>query len=143
MAYLQPEASKISLMKKVNPNGVIIQDTGSGGAWPVSSDRMVWALAAYEIYKVTGDRQWLEYIYPIITKSIADDELTVASDNGLTKGETSFIDWREQSHPRWMQTADIYSSETLSTSIVHTQAVRIAADIARRLGKKKDRKSVV
>jgi len=62
MAYLQPEASKISLMKKVNPNGVIIQDTGSGGAWPVSSDRMVWALAAYEIYKVTGDRQWLEYI---------------------------------------------------------------------------------
>ncbi len=138
MAYLQPEASKISLMKKVNPNGVIIQDTGSGGAWPVSSDRIVWALAAYEIYKVTGDRQWLEYIYPIITKSIADDELTVASENGLTKGETSFIDWREQSHPRWMQTADIYRSETLSTSIVHTQAVRIAADIARRLGKKKD-----
>ena len=32
MAYLQPEASRISLMKKVNKAGKIIQDTGSGGA---------------------------------------------------------------------------------------------------------------
>lgn len=57
MAYMQPEASKISLMKKVTPTGRIVQDTGSGGAWPISSDRMIWALAAYEVYKVTGDRQ--------------------------------------------------------------------------------------
>ena len=34
MAYMQPEASKISLMKKVDSLGRIIQDTGSGGAWP-------------------------------------------------------------------------------------------------------------
>ena len=54
MAYLQPEASRISLMKKVTPDGRIVQDTGSGGAWPISSDRMIWALAAYEVYKVTG-----------------------------------------------------------------------------------------
>ena len=40
MAYMQPEASMISLMKKVNPSGQIIQDTGSGGAWPISTDRM-------------------------------------------------------------------------------------------------------
>ena len=52
MAALQPEASMISLMKKVNAEGQIIQDTGSGGAWPISTDRMVWALAAWEIYKV-------------------------------------------------------------------------------------------
>ena len=135
MAYLQPEASKISLMKKVNPQGLIIQDTGSGGAWPVSSDRMIWALAAYEVYKVTGDRKWLEYIYPIIKKSVEADALTVASPTGLVKGETSFIDWREQSYPRWMQTVDIYQSEALNTSIVHAQALRVLADIASELGK--------
>ncbi len=49
MAYMQPEASRISLMKKVNPRGEIVQDTGRGGAWPVSADRMIWALAAYEL----------------------------------------------------------------------------------------------
>ena len=47
MAALQPEASMISLMKKVNPSGQIIQDTGSGGAWPISTDRMRWVVAAY------------------------------------------------------------------------------------------------
>ncbi|MDE6526727.1 MAG: hypothetical protein K2L75_05675, partial [Muribaculaceae bacterium] len=138
MAYLQPEASKISLMKKVTPRGTIVQDTGSGGAWPISSDREIWALAAYELYKVTGDREWLEYIYPIIKKSLDDDALTVATDHGLVKGETSFIDWREQSYPLWMQTADIYNSEALGTSVVHSVALDVLADIAAELGYKKE-----
>ena len=130
MAYMQPEASMVSLRRKVNDNGVIIQDTGSGGAWPVSSDREIWALAAFEVYKVTGSRQWLDYIYPIIKKSLADDALVLYSENGLVKGETSFIDWREQSYPRWMQTADIFKSESLGTSVVHAQAWRVLAHIA-------------
>ncbi len=134
MAQMQPLASRISLMKKVSPDGFIIQDTGSGGAWPVSSDREIWTLAAYEVYKVTGDRQWLEYIYPIIKKSLDADALTVMSESGLVKGETSFIDWREQSYPRWMQTADIYNSEALSTSVIHMQALRTLAEIAAELG---------
>lgn len=138
MAYMQPEASMISLMKKVNKNGRIIQDTGSGGAWPVSSDRMIWAVAAYEIYKVTGDRKWLEYIYPVIKNSLEDDLHVVADKNdGLMHGETSFIDWRHQSYPRWMQMSDIYQSEALNTTIVHALAWRVLADIATELGHKK------
>lgn len=136
MAYLQPEASRISLMKKVNRAGKIIQDTGSGGAWPVSSDRMVWAIAAYEVYKVTGDKKWLEYIYPVIKNSIADDIDVILSPGGLMKGETSFIDWREQSHPKWMQTVDVYGTEALGTNVVHATALDIAAKIAGTLGDK-------
>ena len=134
MAYMQPLASQISLMQKVNANGRIIQDTGSGGAWPVSSDRMIWAVAAYEIYKVTGDRKWLEYIYPVIKNSLFDDLEVVAAKNGLVQGETSFIDWREQSYPRWMQTADIYQSQALGTSVVHAQAWKVLSDLAEELG---------
>jgi len=134
MAYMQPEASRNSLMKKVTPTGRIVQDTGSGGAWPVSSDRMIWAVAAYELYKVTGDREWLGFIYPVIKNSVEDDILTVHSPDGLIKGETSFIDWREQSYPKWMQTADIYSSEALGTSIVHVQALRVLAELEKELG---------
>ncbi len=139
MAYLQPEASRISLMKKVDPLGRIIQDTGSGGAWPVSTDREIWCIAAYEIYKVTGDRKWLEYIYPIIKRSLETDAETVYDPaTGLVKGETSFIDWREQSHPKWMQCADIYNTEALSTSIVHAQAWKVLSEIASELGQKKE-----
>ncbi|MDE6558718.1 MAG: hypothetical protein K2K29_02385, partial [Muribaculaceae bacterium] len=137
MAYLQPEASRISLMKKVDSLGRIIQDTGSGGAWPISTDREIWTIAAWEVYKVTGDRQWLEYIYPIIKRSLETDR-TAFYDNpsGLVRGETSFIDWREQSHPRWMQTADIYNTETLSTSVVHAEAWKVLGEIATILGHK-------
>lgn len=137
MAYMQPEATRCSLMRKVDSLGRIIQDTGSGGAWPVSSDRMIWALAAFELYKVEGDRAWLEYIYPIIKRSLATDEQVVNVDpTGLTRGETSFIDWREQSYPRWMQTADIYQSHALSTTVVHASAYNVLAEIAQILGYK-------
>ena len=138
MAALQPEASKISLMKKVNPSGQIIQDTGSGGAWPVSTDRMVWTLAAWEIYKTTGDRKWIEKVYPIVVRSLEKDEKTVFSNKGLVKGETSFIDWREQSYPRWMQTADISQSEAMNTNMMYAAALKAASDMAAVLGKKKE-----
>lgn len=138
MAYLQPEASKISLMKKVDSMGRIIQDTGSGGAWPVSTDREIWAVAAYEVYKVTGDKKWLNFIYPVVKRSLETDDKTIYDHTtGLVKGETSFIDWREQSHPKWMQCADIYNTETLSTSVVHAQAWHVLAAMANELGDKK------
>ncbi|MCM1290459.1 MAG: hypothetical protein NC201_03415 [Prevotella sp.] len=138
MAALQPEASKISLMKKVNPKGQIIQDTGSGGAWPVSTDRLVWALAADEVYRATGDKDWLKQVYPIIERSILKDDATVVAPNGLTRGETSFIDWREQSYPKWMQTADIAKSEAMNTNMVRAATLRTLADMASELGKKRD-----
>lgn len=128
MAYLQPEASKESLRRKVNANGRIIQDTGSGGAWPVSSDRMIWATAAWEIYKVTGDKEWLDFIYPVIKNSVEDD-LQITYVNGGVNGETSFIDWREQSYPKWMQTADIYASQAQNTTAVHANALSILSEI--------------
>ena len=108
MAALQPKAAQYSLRRKVK-DGVIVQDTGTGGAYPVSTDRMVWALAAWEIYKVTGDTNWLNEVYPIIKKSLEDDFVNAFDENtGLVKGESSFLDWREQTYPEWMEPADIY-----------------------------------
>lgn len=138
MAALQPEASMISLRRKVDKMGRIIQDTGSGGAWPVSTDRMVWLLAAWEVYKVTGDRQWLQFAYNTGCRSMADDRESVYSPDSLVRGETSFIDWREQSYPKWMQTVDIYNSEAMNTNVVHAAAMGILADMAQILGKKKE-----
>ncbi len=147
MAYMQPTASEVSLRRKVDASGRIVQDTGSGGAWPVSTDRMIWAVAAYELYLVNGDRDWLRFAYPVIKRSMEADLLvayTNSGDNaaqplsmpapGLVRGETSFIDWREQSYPRWMQTADIYQSQAMSTNMVHAIALRVLAKMARDLG---------
>ncbi|MHA4808625.1 TIM-barrel domain-containing protein [Flavitalea flava] len=131
MARLQPRVARYSLLKKVNKNGKIIQDNGTGGAWPVSTDRLIWAVAAWELYQSTGDKDWLEQAYRIIKNSIEDD-LPVIYDplTGLVKGESSFLDWREQTYPKWMQPADIFESENLGTNAVHYQANNILAQMA-------------
>lgn len=130
LATLEPELSKNSLMRKVK-NGRIVQDTGTGGAYPVSTDRIVWAVAAWEIFTVTGDKSWLKEAYQIIRNSVEDDLLNAFNPkSGMMRGESSFLDWREQTYPKWMQPADIYESENLGTNAVHYQAHRILADMA-------------
>jgi hypothetical protein len=133
MAILQTKVAQNSLMRKVK-DGVIIQDTGTGGAYPISTDRMVWAIAAWEIYKVTGDKRWLADTYAVVKKSLeADLQNAVDSQTGLVLGESSFLDWREQTYPEWMQPADIFESQCLGTNAVHFQAHHILAMMAKEL----------
>ena len=137
MAQMQPGVAKNSLLRKVNKKKRIIQDTGTGGAWPCSTDRMIWAVAAWEIYLTTGDKGWLEQAYEIVKNSIEDDLQNVYDKNtGLVKGESSFLDWREQTYPKWMQPADIFESECLGTNAVHFQANKVLAKMAIALNKK-------
>lgn len=137
MAYMQPRVAKYSLMRKVSKDKRIIQDTGTGGAWPVSTDRMIWATAAWEIYKATGDMDWLKEAYEIIKNSIEDDLQNVYDPHtGMVKGESSFLDWREQTYPLWMQPADIFESECLGTNAVHYMANISLAEMATILGNK-------
>ncbi len=135
LALVQPEIAKNSLLRKVK-NNRIIQDTGTGGAWPVSTDRTTWALAAWELYKFTGDKNWLAQAYEIIVNSLEDD-LKVAHDaqTHLVCGESSFLDWREQTYPKWMQPIDIFNSKCLGTNVVHFQSFVIVSEMGKLLGK--------
>ncbi len=134
LAIIEPEVARRSLMHKVQ-NQRIIQDTGTGGSWPVSTDRMTWALAAWEIYTVSGDTVWLRESFEIIKNTAEDDLLTTVNSNtGLFYGESSFLDWREQSYPRWMDSKDIYMSQCLGTNAVHYQTYRILSMMALNLG---------
>ncbi|WP_310395400.1 MGH1-like glycoside hydrolase domain-containing protein [Hymenobacter sp.] len=134
-ASLQPRVAMNSLLRKVSKEGRIIQDTGTGGAYPCSTDRIIWATAAWEIYQATGDEAWLRRVYPIVRQSVADDRQNAHDPaTGLMRGESSFLDWREQTYPRWMQPADIYQSENLGTNAVHYQANVVLAQMAAKLG---------
>lgn len=134
LALVAPDATRRSLMAKVDSAGRIIQDTGTGGSWPVSSDRMVWALAAWEVYAATGDSAWLRRSYDVVRRSAEADLHAVRDEtSGLFAGESSFEDWREQSYPRWMQPADIYGSRNVGTNAVHYGAYRALANMARAL----------
>lgn len=134
LAMLQPEISQKSLMAKVS-NERIIQDTGTGGSWPVSSDRVSWAIAAWEVYLTTGDKDWLLKAYRI-TKNTADDDQKSLTDmqTGLMMGESSFLDWRKQTYPRWMNPVDIYRSQNLGTNALFARTFQILSWMEKELG---------
>ncbi len=131
MAYMQPQVAKNSLRRKVNKRKRIIQDTGTGGAWPISTDRMIWAVAAWEIYLATGDEDWMKEAYEIIKNSLEDDyKVCYDKETGMVKGESSFLDWREQTYPKDFGGSLIFESQCLGTNAAHYQANRVAAKMA-------------
>jgi hypothetical protein len=78
---------------------------------------------------------WLKKVYPIAKSSLEVDMRTVfEAETNLVRGESSFIDWREQSYPRWMEPADIYDSKCLGTNMVFYIALSSAAEMGRILG---------
>ena len=137
LSYMVPEHVMTSLNVKIDELGRIIQDTGTGGSWPCSSDRVIWAVAAWKVYLATGDVQWLRKAYSVVLKSLESDHHALYdSKTGLYRGESSFIDWRQQSYPLWMQPADIYMSECLGTNVVYAKVFETVASMAGELGER-------
>ncbi len=131
LAYLFPENMKSSLRAKLSDSGRIIQDTGTGGAWPISSDRHIWTLAAWEVYLATGDAEWLKEITGPIIRALQEDILWNRDPvSGMLLGETSFEDWREQTYPDWMTPSNIHASQALSTNIIFKRALEIGLALA-------------
>lgn len=113
------------------PQGLyVMQDTGSGGSWPISTDRVVWFLGAQHLL---DDKAFADKVWPALRDTLAQDrQYAFDAAFGLYRGETSFMDWREQSYPAW--TADnvtfIAQSYALSTNVLHYQALQLAATMA-------------
>lgn len=121
-----PDAVRASLMSRVK-DGVVMQDTGTGGGWPVSTDRVAWAMGAWCLYQAQGDMEWLRYCVPVLQATLAQDDRIMPTHTPLRPGETSFIDWREQSYPDWMTPADIGASYAFGTNVLHYAANLILA----------------
>ncbi len=118
----------------------IIQDTGTGGSWPISTDRSSWAFGVVETAKYLSGTDRSDFIaraYKAMTNTIMRDR-RVAYDqrDGLYRGEMSFLDWREQTYADY--TADrvvhIGMSKTLSCNVDHYALIRAASDFAAELG---------
>lgn len=133
-ALAAPDTFRRSLMSRVR-GGIILQDTGTGGGWPVSTDRVVWALGAWAVYRTTGDREWLEQSADIITATLEQDDRVLPQDTPLRPGETSFIDWREQSYPDWATPSHIASCYAFGTNVVHAVCRRLLMRMLRLLGR--------
>jgi hypothetical protein len=118
----------------------IAQDTGSGGSWPVSTDRITWAFAAEDVLKTlpAAERKpFAARALKALTNTIENDRLAAFDRaTGLYTGEESFLDWRDQSYAAWI-TNDLSSmatSKALSTNVGHYKALTLAAALAQEHG---------
>ncbi len=137
-----PRRARTSLLFKLSPArgaGVrpglyVMEDTGSGGSWPVSTDRVVWFLGARHLL---GDAHFAATVYRGVKDTLAQDRRYVFDRAvGLYRGETSFLDWRQQTYPGWTahNVVFIAQSYALSTNVLHYDALRLAAALAVRYG---------
>ena len=120
-SWLFPDIARKTLEKQTlkNPSEAL-QDTGSGGSYPVSTDRVVWAIAAWEYYLATGDIGWLSQVYEGLGNTARKD-LHIAYDPEvhLFKGETCSMDWRTHTYPNWFTNAIIGESFSSGTNALH------------------------
>ena len=111
-----------------------MQDTGSGGSWPISTDRVAWFLGARHLL---DDRSFADKAWQALNDTLAQDRAYAFDPaTGLYRGETSFLDWREQTYPAWTAGDVVFIAESfaLSTNVLHYDALRLAARMAAQRG---------
>ena len=103
----------------------IIQDTGTGGSWPVSTDRVAWAFGADKALALLPPaerRAFAATALKALVNTLDNDRLAAFDPaDGLYRGEASFLDWREQSYAQWIvdDIASLASAKALSTNAAH------------------------
>lgn len=152
LGWLNPSRTWNSLKFKTSPlrygtpaggTGLeIVQDTGTGGSWPVSTDRTTWALGAAAVLDgmpLGSERsEKLAIAFEALRNTLQRDRSYVFDErDGLYRGEQSFLDWREQTYPFWTKNyvAAIADGKALSTNVVHLLALRRAQEWALELGR--------
>ncbi len=145
LPWVDPIRTKNSLELKISTRRdgsdlQIVQDTGTGGSYPVSTDRAVWALGASEVLQyLTGEARtaFRDRALEAAKNTIAHDRVVIFDPaDGLYRGEQSFLDWREQTYPGWTNpdTVHIGMSKSLSTNVAHLALLDLTAKLAEEVG---------
>lgn len=137
LAALKPHQSMATLRSIVDRDSIIMQREGQ---WPVVSDHIGWVTAAWEVYKVTGDREWLSYCRHVVEKTLninrqvlLDHELNLVHGAGYTSSKP--IGVRRMT---WMGYNDLFDCMSLGNNILTGNAYAILGDMCDELGIKND-----
>lgn len=148
LAWVFPTVSYNCEREKIKTNGgvsVFEQDTGTGGSYPVSTDKIITMLSVWETYLADGNKEHLSYFYDVCNNTIMQDmNVAYDGDAGLLCGETCGLDWRDQTYPDWTsETYDsglsaIAESKTASVNAIYCRVLEIMSKAAKVLGKGED-----
>jgi len=150
LASIDPDRALNSMLFKLSERRggggeQIVQDTGTGGSYPVSTDRVVWALGAEALLaELDGPArtELRDRAYAALVRTIGHDrEVAYDAARGLYRGESSFLDWREQTYAAFTagDLVPIAESESLSTNVLHLRALELASSLAAERGESAER----
>ncbi len=145
LSWLFPDISENCAEAKVvgtNGNLTFEEDTGTGGSYPVSTDRIIMMLAVWETYLANGNAETLAYFYDVAANTIMQDyEVVYDKEAGLFRGETCGLDHRDKTYGDWTGEDDkngivtIAEGKAASTNIIYCQVMKILSESAAILGK--------
>ena len=146
LSWILPEISYNCEREKIKTDkdglSVFEQDTGTGGSYPVSTDKIITMLSVWETYLTDGNKEHLSDFYDICYNTIMQDmNVAYDSESGLFRGETCGLDWRDQTYPDWTsETYDsglsaIAESKTSSVNTIYCRVLEIMSKAAKVLGK--------
>jgi hypothetical protein len=141
LAALDPTRARNSLEFKTSERregggGQLVQDLGTGGSYPVSSDRAAWAFGAWRLLGFLDGAErsaFIDLAWEAVRNTIEHDrEVLFDATIGLYRGEQSFLDAREQSYPSWVadDPVQIHQSTSLSTNAAHLKLLELGAWLA-------------
>lgn len=149
LSWIFPEISYNCQREKIKTSdniSVFEEDTGSGGSYPVSTDKIITMLSVWETYLTDGNKEHLDYFYKICENTIMQDmNVCYDKDAGLFRGETSGTDWRDQTYPDWTsETYDnglnnIAESKAASVNVYYVRVLEIMSRAAEILSKGQDK----
>lgn len=148
LSWIFPEISYNCQREKIKTaDGISVfeEDTGSGGSYPVSTDKIITMLAVWETYLTDGNKDHLAYFYDVCKNTIMQD-MNVCFDKEaqLFRGETSGTDWRDQTYPDWTSETvnnglnNIAESKSTSVNVYYVKVFEIMSKAAKILGKSED-----
>lgn len=134
IAALAPEKASRKLKSELmsTPDGIIIaQPSGAGGSWPITTDRISWAIAIWELYQATGDKSPLAEALRAIENTLNLDMRAAWNDTyNLMKGKNC---GSASNYPEWMRPVDVYQSMSLGTNVLFANAFKTRDLICREL----------
>lgn len=126
LAYLEPQRSMQALKSMVKDSVII---TGDGAeSYRSLVNKMIWATAAWKVYCVTADKQWLKYCYSIILKNIEiiENSGLFNRDTGLYRGACPYrVSSINQYYPSWAGVTDVFETEPLLANAIMEHAYRV------------------
>lgn len=140
--YLNPLCGDqgVDLLEAGLKNGYVVPAATRFYSWPVVNDNPQWILAACELYKITGDRRWLDRLGEVAA-NVAGEDFRVAYNRstGLIGGVPRRMVFDDSWMPDWMGPADLLNSSSLTVNAAYWGALKGMESITVEMARKNEK----